>query len=228
MWFSRGTDLDSAKQGVVITVTHRMDVRAHLLVAAAGQRTLPQSARRQKPATNPSGAATKAFLDRLQEYVRYHNNVEKMVPPLTGTANPAKISDREKALGRRADQAAARRQAGRLPDQGIPADPHADHQGRLRTPAARRSQGVNPGVTQRASRSTSTRSIRRRSRWRRFPSNLLQKLPALPESWNIRIVGRDLILRDVTGNVVVDVMREVFPITMIASRSMMARMRRIP
>ena len=45
-----------------------------------------------------------------------------------------------------------------------------------------------------------------------FPSNLLQKLPALPPELEYRIVGRDLILRDVTGNVVVDVMREVFPI----------------
>ena len=45
-----------------------------------------------------------------------------------------------------------------------------------------------------------------------FPPNLLQKLPALPPELEYRIVGRDLILRDVTGNVVVDVMREVFPI----------------
>ena len=36
-------------------------------------------------AANEVGAATKAFLDRMQEYVTYHNNVEKMVPPLKET-----------------------------------------------------------------------------------------------------------------------------------------------
>src|SRR4249919_1345601 len=71
-----------------------------LLVATTGQRTLAHSApAQQKPAASQSAAATKAFLDRLQEYVRYHHNVEKMVLTLTDTSDPAKISDREKALG---------------------------------------------------------------------------------------------------------------------------------
>ena len=51
------------------------------------------------PGTNVQGAATKAFLDRLNEYVSFHNNVEKMVPALKETASPAEISQREAALG---------------------------------------------------------------------------------------------------------------------------------
>ena len=45
-----------------------------------------------------------------------------------------------------------------------------------------------------------------------FPPNLLKKLPELPPELEYRIVGRDLMLRDVKGNVVVDIMRNVFPI----------------
>ncbi len=45
-----------------------------------------------------------------------------------------------------------------------------------------------------------------------FPANLLEKLPKLPPELEYRIVGRDLILRDTTGNVIVDVMPNVFPI----------------
>ena len=47
-----------------------------------------------------------------------------------------------------------------------------------------------------------------------FPANLLKVLPELPKEFEYRIVGRSLILRDTTGNVIIDVMRDVFPIPM--------------
>jgi hypothetical protein len=45
-----------------------------------------------------------------------------------------------------------------------------------------------------------------------FPGKLLKALPELPKGLEYRIVGRHLILRDVTGNVIVDILRDVFPI----------------
>ncbi len=45
-----------------------------------------------------------------------------------------------------------------------------------------------------------------------FPANLLKALPELPKELEYRMVGRDLILRDVTGNVIVDILSNVFPI----------------
>ena len=45
-----------------------------------------------------------------------------------------------------------------------------------------------------------------------FPPNLLNAFPDLPPELEYRIVYRDLILRDVEGNYVVDVMSDVFPI----------------
>lgn len=182
------------------------------LVSAADQGALAQSAPARQPApANPSGVATKAFLDRLQEYVRYHNNVEKMVPPLTGTADPAKISDREKALG---DALIKQRPDAKPGDfllveyQPILAKiirddfakrPLADRKALIRELPKGFTINVNAIYPTTIPLAT-------------FPANLLQKLPALPPELEYRIVGRDLILRDVTGNVVVDVMREVFPI----------------
>jgi hypothetical protein len=183
-----------------------------LLVAATGQRTLAHSAPgQQKPAANQSGAATKAFLDRLQDYVRYHNHVEKMVQPLTRTSDPARISDREKALG---DALIKQRPDAKPGDflitqyqpilaQIIKDDfaqrPVADRKALIRELPKGLTINVNTIYPPTIALAT-------------FPPNLLQKLPALPRELEYRIVGRDLILRDVTGNVVVDVMREVFPI----------------
>jgi hypothetical protein len=182
------------------------------MILAAGERTLAQSATAtQKPAVNASGAATKAFLDRLQDYVRYHNNVEKMVPPLVDTKDPAKISDREKALGEALIKQRPDAKPGdflipqyqpilvQIIKEDFAKRPLADRKALIQELPKGLTIGVNTIYPTTIALAT-------------FPPNLLQKLPALPRELEYRIVGRDLILRDVTGNVVVDVMREVFPI----------------
>ena len=158
---------------------------------------------------NESGAATKAFLDRLQEYVRYHNNVEKMVPPIVDTKDPAKISDREKALG---DALIKQRPAAKPGDflitQVQPVIARIIKEDFAKRPAADRKALIHElpkgmSIDVNTIYPTTLPLLT-------FPSNLLQKLPTLPPELEYRIVGRDLILRDVTGNVVVDVMRGVF------------------
>ena len=44
-----------------------------------------------------------------------------------------------------------------------------------------------------------------------FPPNLLKQLHQLPDDLEYRFVGRDLILRDVKANIVVDVIRHALP-----------------
>ena len=44
-----------------------------------------------------------------------------------------------------------------------------------------------------------------------FPSTLLQKLPALPDELEYRIMGRDLVLVDSKANLVVDLFHEALP-----------------
>jgi hypothetical protein len=162
-------------------------------------------------AVNPTGSAVKAFLDRMNEYVRFHNNVEKVVPPLTETADPVKIAAREKALG----EALIKTRPDAKPGdflikevQPIIAKIIADDFAK-RSPADRKAliqelpKGLKIGVNQVYPTALPLAT---------FPPNLLKALPELPPELEYRIVGRDLILRDSKGNVIVDVMRDVFPI----------------
>jgi hypothetical protein len=163
------------------------------------------------PKVNDADPATKAFLDRASEYVTFHNNVEKTVPPLDETSDPKKISARETALG----------------EALIKSRPDAK-------PGDFFIKEYQPLLRQIIKEDFSKRSIEDRKALIQelpkgvridvnvtyptvlplatFPPNLLKKLPELPKELEYRIVARHLILRDVTGNVIVDVMRDVFPI----------------
>ena len=173
--------------------------------------TAPAKGGSQAVPANAAGAATKAFLDRIREYVTFHNNVEKMVPALTESGNPEKIAGREKAL---ADALIKQRPDAKPGDFFI-----KEYQPILRQIVRedfmKRSLADRKALTQELPKGMkvevntvypSTIPLAT------FPGNLLKKLPELPPELEYRIVGRDLILRDTKGNVVVDVMRDVFPI----------------
>jgi hypothetical protein len=165
----------------------------------------------QQRAPNAHGAATKAFLDRIQEYVTFHNNVEKMVAPLTETANPEEIAKRELALG---EALIKRRPDAKEGDFFIKQyQPYlieiVKRDFAKRSAADRKAlivelpTNIKIGVNTRYPTTLPLAT---------FPANLLKALPELPKELEYRIVGRHLILRDVTGNVVVDVVRGIFPI----------------
>lgn len=165
----------------------------------------------QQPQVNPAGAATKAFLDRIAEYVKFHNNVEKTVPPLTETSDPAKISAREKALGEALIKARPNAQNGdffileyqpyltRMIRQDFAKRSLADRKALIQELP----KGVKIGINQVYPTTLPLAT---------FPPKLLKVLPELPPELEYRIVGRDLVLRDVKGNVIVDIMPGVFPI----------------
>jgi hypothetical protein len=159
------------------------------------------------------GAATKAFLDRINEYVDFHNNVEKMVPPLTETSDPNKIAAREKALGEQLIKSRPNAKPGDffitqyqpyLADI-IKADfgkrPLADRKALIQELPKGFKIDVNTVYPTTLPLMT-------------FPGKLLRALPELPPELEYRIVGRHLILRDVKANVIVDIMPNVFPIPM--------------
>ncbi len=160
---------------------------------------------------NAKGSATKAFLDRLKEYVTFHHNVEKMVPPLAETADPAKISAREKALGEALIKSRPEAKPGdffikeyqpylmQIVRDDFAKRPLADRKALV----VELPKGVRIAVNEVYPTVLPLATL---------PGNLLQQLPELPPELEYRIVGRDLLLRDVKGNVVVDIMREVFPI----------------
>ena len=164
-------------------------------------------------AVNARGAATKAFLDRIHEYVAFHDNVEKTVPRLKETPSPEEIAKREAALGAALIK---QRPAAKEGDFFIEQyQPHLiqiikDDFGK-RSVADRKAlivelpKGLKIGVNMVYPTTLPLAT---------FPANLLAAMPELPKEVEYRIVGRSLILRDTTGNVIVDVMRDVFPIPM--------------
>jgi hypothetical protein len=195
----------------------RVPATATVALALMLSSTSAPTASEQQPATakpaelDGRGAATKAFLDRIQEYVSFHNNVEKMVPPLGETKSPDQIAKREAALG-----AALIKQR---PDAKEGDFFVKDYQPHLiaiikqdfakRSAADRKAlvvelpKNVKIGVNMLYPTTLPLAT---------FPANLLKVLPELPKEIEYRIVGRHLILRDTTGNVIIDIMRDVIPI----------------
>jgi hypothetical protein len=160
---------------------------------------------------NPTGAATKAFLDRIRQYVTFHNNVEKIVPPLTETKDPEKIATREKALG----EALIKLRPNAKPGDFFIKEYQPILRQIIREDFMKRSIADRKALIQELPKGLKVEvnmvyptTIPLAT----FPANLLKKLPELPPEVEYRIVGRDLILRDTKGNVVVDIMRGVFPI----------------
>ena len=186
---------------------------ASLGASGFASRPLREQAGKTAPTVNERGAATKAFLDRIGEYVSFHNNVEKMVPPLKETANPEEISKREAALG-----AALIKQR--------PDAKEGDFFIKQFQPYLVRTIKDDFGKRSAADRKAIVVELPKNLKiavnmvypttvpLATFPGNLLKALPELPKELEYRIVGRHLILRDTTGNVIVDLMRDVFPIPM--------------
>ncbi|HUE85293.1 MAG TPA: hypothetical protein VMO26_04375 [Vicinamibacterales bacterium] len=183
---------------------------------------LPQSSAAQTPegavpapsrqdGVNEYGAATKAFLDRLQEYRTFHNNVEKMVPRLTQTASPEEIAKREAAFGAMLIKQRPDAKEGdffikeyqphliKIIRDDFAKRPIVDRKALLVELPRDVKIGVNMIYPTALPLAT-------------FPGKLLKALPELPKGLEYRIVGQHLILRDVTGNVIVDILRNVFPI----------------
>jgi hypothetical protein len=164
-----------------------------------------------QPPANAQGAATKAFLDRIQEYVAFHNNVEKMLPPLKQTADPEEIAKREMALGAALIKQRPDAKEGdffikefrpyliKIIQSDFAKRPAADRKALVVELPKEIKLGINMPYPTSLPLAT-------------FPANLLKALPELPKELEYRIVGRHLILRDVKGNVIVDMVRDVFAI----------------
>jgi len=176
------------------------------LMPAAGQVPKPP----QPPGANPTGSAVLDFKERIQAYLKVHNDAESKVPKLKETNDPAKVHDREAALGamiRRMRTSARegevfgtsfREVLAREVRQDFLERSAADRKALMIEVPTRTRIAVNTTYPTQLPLAT-------------FPPRLLQRLPDLPPELEYRIVGRHIVLRDVTANVVVDVARDVVP-----------------
>lgn len=156
-------------------------------------------------------AEAKAFLDRVAAYIELRDKVDNGIPKLKETSDPKKIAEREKALG---DALIKARMGAKPGDVFAPEfkpmlvkiikDDFAK-----RTLAERKAlivelpKGVNFGINLQYPTTIPLAT---------FPPNLLLVLPELPNDIEYRIVFRNLILLDVRGNYVIDMVPDIFPI----------------
>jgi hypothetical protein len=149
------------------------------------------------------------FKKRVDAYLDLREGVTKTYPEVTETGNPAKISEREKNLGKAIAMARPNAKAGdilgpvashlqTIVDEDWNSRSAADRKALLSEIPPTLKLGVNqpypttiPLVT--------------------LPSKLLARLPMIPEELEYRLVNRRLLLRDRDANLIVDVLVGVEP-----------------
>jgi hypothetical protein len=176
--------------------------------ASAGTVEAPKT-----PGQGPADArafAEQRFLDRVNKYVGLRNRLAARQPKLEQPDDPAQIRAREQALGEaiRAARAAVR-------------------PGTIFAPAAARLRRmVRLGLRRRtlggAASAPADRPAGVTLHVNDFypstlplvpvPPNLLARLPRLPDGLEYRLAGRELILRDVAPNLVVDLLANAVPL----------------
>jgi hypothetical protein len=173
-------------------------------------RTVDAQGGAAKPGVNPRAEAVNAFNKRIASYVDLRKKAESGMPGLTETDDPGKITAREKALGDAIRKLRATAKAGDLFGKEMtPLILEIVRADWKRRPAADRAailEGMEkpfvPTVNMRYPVGQPLMT---------FPPPLLKQLQELPEDLEYRFVGRDLILRDVKANIIVDVIRHAIP-----------------
>jgi hypothetical protein len=172
----------------------------------AGQARAPQ-------ASEEEARVFKIFTARVQQYVKLQKDVEASLPALKPANEGARIAEHQHALARRIAQ--ARRGA---------------HQGDIFTgEVTRQFRRIIRGVFQGSEARLARRTIRQDDPSKVIvrlhvndiypenipltttPPTLLSKLPQLPQELAYRIVGRDLMLKDTTAGLIVDLIPNAIP-----------------
>jgi hypothetical protein len=165
------------------------------------------AARVQQPRTNPDAQVLADFQKRVASYVELQEKLRKEGPRLRETADAAKIQAAQDAL---AEKMRAARGTAR---QGEIFTPDAEKL--FRRLLAPEVKGPDAAETKAAIREDAPKGVPLKvnatypedAPLPTVPPNLLASLPKLPEQLEYRFVNRDLILRDVPANLIVDYMR---------------------
>ena len=155
---------------------------------------------------NPDAKLMQDFQARVQSYLDLQKKLKKQGPPVKESADPAQINAAQETLAQ--NIRAARKDA---------------RPGEIFTPEIRQLfrrlmypelKGPDAAETKQAIKEDAPRPatvpLKVNARYPEsqplptVPANLLASLPKLPEQLEYRIVGKDLILRDVDANVIVD------------------------
>jgi hypothetical protein len=157
--------------------------------------------------TNPDAQVLADFQKRVESYVELHKKLQKKGASIRETADPAKIQAAQQGL---AERIRAARQTAKPGDIFTPEVQKVFR--RLLTPELR---GSGAAETKESIKEDAPKGVPLKVNAEypenaplpTVPPNLLAALPKLPEQLEYRFVNRDLILRDVQANLIVDFMR---------------------
>jgi hypothetical protein len=158
---------------------------------------------------NPTGAKVKSFLDRVDAYIAAKKKLEAGLPPLSPSDRTSRIEQHQAALAERIRAARRGAKPGDLFGDAAPLFVEiiardVKNRGRRDTGAAlqevpaRSPLAVNTDYPDRAALAT-------------VPPLILMNLPPLPDGIEYRFMGHDLILRDRTSNLIIDLIRGAIP-----------------
>jgi len=153
---------------------------------------------------NPDAQLQQDFKKHVDDYVQLHKRLEKQAPPLKKKEDQAKIAASQEALAK-----------------SIRAERATTKQGEIFTPEIAKLfrrlmypelNGTEGAATKKVLKEDAPAAIPlkvnveypEKAALPTVPPNLLLNLPQLPEELEYRIVGKNLILRDVHANIIVD------------------------
>ena len=172
----------------------------------------------QPQVVSHDASVMKDFNDRVAKYVELHKRVAGEIPALKDKSNPVEISGHKLALATAIRAARSNAKPGDIFTEDVRPQLLRIIRGEVRGAAGKDSRETikegNPKLegtaTQKMQMSVNA-SYPDDAPLSSVPPALLSKLPKLPEELDYRFVGRDLILRDVAANIIVDFIREVIP-----------------
>ncbi len=160
-----------------------------------------------KPQTvNPDAKLLVEFQDRVKKYLELHKDLEKDSAAIKESKEPGKIKAAQDELAAKIRAARPNARQGDIFTPEI-----AQHLRRLLSPEVKGTSGAETKQAMKED-APAAKSVPLKVNARypdaqplpTMPPNILASLPKLPEELEYRIIGRDLILRDVPANLIVD------------------------
>ena len=166
----------------------------------------------EQPQTNPTAATLADFDTRIKAYVALHRKLANETGEIDETKSPRQITDREVALGTLIRTARAQARRGDIFAPPI----EALFKQLIREESARRSPRVRTDRKEDQDEladftPTVNQVYPPTQPLVTFPAGLLRVLPKLPRELEYRLVQRNLILRDIEANVIIDVIPAATP-----------------
>jgi len=161
--------------------------------------------------TNPDAAILQEFPNRIAGYMKLHDAVKAELPKLKPTASPEAIERYEHHFAHKI------REARRTATQGNIFTPEIAAEFRRLIGIAMK--GENAIHVERSLKHAEPVRLKVRVNHsypegvplQSMPPTLLLNLPTLPKDLDYRIVGHDLVLRDMNGNLIVDLIPNAIP-----------------